>query len=174
MCREKVEEAISNIIDRQYYTNHGPLTQKLEKFLEEYLHTKNALVITNLHIGLIVSIKVLGLQKINGVKIERDIYKALHWAGVGLDNRDQNYLVRVGLPLQDYLLSTNKAQLILGSMIEGAVIRTDNDNIAETIRNMRASYGSKKKVPIPLASYGRFSEVQAALCLIHFGESATL
>lgn len=49
---------------------------------------------------------------------------------------------------------------------EGCCITTNNDNIAETLRNLRSSYGFRKKVTIPIKANGRFSELQAAVGLL--------
>lgn len=49
---------------------------------------------------------------------------------------------------------------------EGGCITTNNDELAEILRNLRSSYGRRKDVPIPINANGRFSEFQAAFCLL--------
>lgn len=49
---------------------------------------------------------------------------------------------------------------------EGGCITTNNDDLAEILRNLRSSYGRHKNVPIPINANGRFSEFQAAFCLL--------
>jgi dTDP-4-amino-4,6-dideoxygalactose transaminase len=49
---------------------------------------------------------------------------------------------------------------------EGGCVCTDDDGLAEVLRNMRSSYGIRKQVPIPLTGNGRMSEAQAALALM--------
>ncbi len=49
---------------------------------------------------------------------------------------------------------------------EGGVICTDDDELAERIRNMRSSYGRRRQVSVPLVINGRFSELQAAMALL--------
>ena len=45
----------------------------------------------------------------------------------------------------------------------GSIIRINNSKIAERIRNIRSSYGSREKVNIPYTGNGRMSEIQAGL-----------
>ena len=45
----------------------------------------------------------------------------------------------------------------------GSIIRINNSEIAERIRNIRSSYGSREKVNIPYTGNGRMSEIQAGL-----------
>ncbi|WP_310599623.1 aminotransferase class I/II-fold pyridoxal phosphate-dependent enzyme [Desulfobulbus sp.] len=49
---------------------------------------------------------------------------------------------------------------------EGGCITTNDDDLAERLRNLRSSYGRRMTVPIPIAGYGRFSEAQAAFGLL--------
>ncbi len=52
------------------------------------------------------------------------------------------------------------------SASEGGLLCTDDDELAEKIRNIRSSYGRKKNVPVSIAINGRFSELQAAMALL--------
>jgi len=49
---------------------------------------------------------------------------------------------------------------------EGGCVCVADDDIAERLRNLRSSYGRRKKVEISLNANGRFSEAQAALGLL--------
>lgn len=49
---------------------------------------------------------------------------------------------------------------------EGGCITTNDDALAERLRNLRSSYGRRETVAIPIAGYGRFSEAQAAFALL--------
>jgi dTDP-4-amino-4,6-dideoxygalactose transaminase len=49
---------------------------------------------------------------------------------------------------------------------EGGVVCTNDDELAEILRNLRSSYGRRKNVPIPVNGNGRFSELQAGLALL--------
>jgi dTDP-4-amino-4,6-dideoxygalactose transaminase len=53
---------------------------------------------------------------------------------------------------------------------EGGCVTTNDDDLAERLRNIRSSYGTRAKVSVPVTSNGRFSEAQAALCLLGFDE----
>lgn len=49
---------------------------------------------------------------------------------------------------------------------EGGCICTNDDELAERIRNIRSSYGVRKVVDIPFTGNGRMSEAQAAMALL--------
>lgn len=49
---------------------------------------------------------------------------------------------------------------------EGGVICTDDDELAERIRNIGGSYGRRRQVPIPMVIHSCFSELQAAMALL--------
>ncbi len=49
---------------------------------------------------------------------------------------------------------------------EGGCVCTNNDELAEKIRNIRSSYGTRKTVDIPFTGNGRMSEAQAAMALL--------
>lgn len=53
---------------------------------------------------------------------------------------------------------------------EGGFVATNDDELAEIIRNMRSSYGHRKKVEIPVYCNGRFSEAQAAMALMSLND----
>jgi len=50
--------------------------------------------------------------------------------------------------------------------VEGGCVCTNDDDIAERLRNLRSSYGRRISVDIPINGNGRFSEAQAAMGLI--------
>ena len=52
------------------------------------------------------------------------------------------------------------------STAEGGCVCTNDDDIAERLRNLRSSYGRRISVDIPINANGRFSEAQAALGLL--------
>ncbi|MDX1948972.1 MAG: aminotransferase class I/II-fold pyridoxal phosphate-dependent enzyme [Rickettsiales bacterium] len=49
---------------------------------------------------------------------------------------------------------------------EGGCVCTNDDELAEKIRNIRSSYGVRKQVDIPFTGNGRMSEAQAAMALL--------
>ncbi|ALP61592.1 DegT/DnrJ/EryC1/StrS family aminotransferase [Paraburkholderia caribensis] len=58
---------------------------------------------------------------------------------------------------------------ILGST-EGAVICTDDDDLAAHIRNIRSNYGMGRPVPVGKTGNGRLSEAQAAIALMNLDD----
>lgn len=62
------------------------------------------------------------------------------------------------------VFSFYKSQII--NTAQGGCIAINDNDLAETIRNIRSSYGARKSVPIEVTSNGRMSEAQAALGLI--------
>jgi len=52
-----------------------------------------------------------------------------------------------------------------GSVVQGGVITTDNNELAEVFRNIRSSYGTRKMLEVKATCNGRFSELQAGLGL---------
>jgi dTDP-4-amino-4,6-dideoxygalactose transaminase len=52
------------------------------------------------------------------------------------------------------------------SATEGGCVTTNDDAIAERVRNLRSSYGRRTNVSIPVNANGRFSEMQAAFGLL--------
>lgn len=53
---------------------------------------------------------------------------------------------------------------------EGGCVCTNDDDIAERLRNLRSSYGRRISVDIPINGNGRFSEAQAAMGLLSFDD----
>ena len=49
---------------------------------------------------------------------------------------------------------------------EGGCVTTNDDDLAERLRNLRSSYGRRARVRTPINGYGHFSEAQAALGLL--------
>jgi dTDP-4-amino-4,6-dideoxygalactose transaminase len=53
---------------------------------------------------------------------------------------------------------------------EGAIVSTNNDELAKKIRNIRSSYGSGPLVKVPITGNGRMSEAQASLALLSLAD----
>ena len=58
---DRYEAAMRDIFEREYYTNHGPLAQRLEARLAERLKVKHVVCVTNATIGLIMACEALEL-----------------------------------------------------------------------------------------------------------------
>jgi len=60
-AKRQYEAMFRDIFERQYYTNHGPLVQELERCLAERLSVRHAMCVTNEFIGLALAAQALGL-----------------------------------------------------------------------------------------------------------------
>jgi dTDP-4-amino-4,6-dideoxygalactose transaminase len=49
--------------------------------------------------------------------------------------------------------------------VQGGIITTNDDNLAEIFRNIRSSYGARKVLKVKATCNGRFSEIQAGIGL---------
>ncbi len=59
---DRYQTAMRGIFDRRYYTNHGPLVERLEGMLQEFLDVKHAICVTNATIGLMMAAEALDLS----------------------------------------------------------------------------------------------------------------
>lgn len=59
---ERYEQAMAGIVERGWYTNHGPLAREFEHRLAEFFGVRHAIAVTNATVGLIMALKCLGLE----------------------------------------------------------------------------------------------------------------
>ena len=52
-----------------------------------------------------------------------------------------------------------------GTLVQGGIITTNDDNFAEIFRNIRSSYGARQAIKVKATCNGRFSEIQAGIGL---------
>jgi dTDP-4-amino-4,6-dideoxygalactose transaminase len=222
---EQYEAAIRGIIDRQYYTNHGPLVRELESRLEDLLQVGNAITVTNATVGLYLVYLALGLEgkvlmpsftfiataqaavlagldpvfcdvdprthqmtptTAEGALEARvsavcpvnlwggtvDIPALEDWAhshtlplifdsahGFGVE-RTEGRLGRFG---RAEVFSFHATKIMAAT--EGGCVCTNDDEMAERIRNMRSNYGIRRPMSVPLTVNARMSEGQAAIAL---------
>lgn len=228
----RYEAAFRDIFDRQYYTNHGPLAQRLEARAAQYLGVRHAMCITNEAIALCLAAQALGLQGKVLVPAMASVHVAqsLQWAGCQpvycdvdaqtgmMDPQAARARVAQGdiaailaanlfggvadcVALQavadefgvvlyvdssaafgcstapQVLASAGRLQVFslhsshVLSATEGALIVTDDDQLAAHVRNIRSNYGMGTTiVPVVKTSNGRFSEAQAAVALANFDD----
>ena len=230
----RYEAAFRDIFARQYYTNHGPLAQTLERRLAEQLKVRHAMCVTTAGIGLALAAQALGLK--GKVIVPAFSYvgtaQSLAWAnltpafcdvsresghitaeavepllsddvtgilgvnlwgsafdvkGVGslaerhglalyIDSSHGFGCEIAGKPIGGFgrleVISFHAAH-ILGAA-EGAVICTDDDDLAAHVRNIRSNYGSGHPVPVGKTSNGRLSEAQAAIALMNLDDMPEL
>lgn len=60
--KEKYKKYIDEIYENCWLTNNGPLVQKLEKRLAEYLGVKNIVLVSNGTVALDIAYKALNLK----------------------------------------------------------------------------------------------------------------
>jgi dTDP-4-amino-4,6-dideoxygalactose transaminase len=223
---KQYEAAMRGIIDRKYYTNHGPLIRELEARLEDFFQIGNVITVTNATIGLYLVCLALELE--GKVLMPAFTFVATAQAHVlaGLDpvfcevdprshqmtpaTAEQALEARVSavcpvnlwggstdIPaLDDWARSHNlplffdsahgfgverlegklgrfgRAEVFsfhatkIMTATEGGCICTDDDELAERIRNMRSNYGIRRPMPVSLTVNARMSEAQAAIALM--------
>jgi dTDP-4-amino-4,6-dideoxygalactose transaminase len=215
------------IIDRQYYTNHGPLVRELETRLESFLRVKNAVTVTNATVGLYLAYLGLGLEgkilmpsftfvaaaqaavlagldpvfcdvdpsthQMTPASAERalearvsavcpvnlwggavDVPALGDWArshdvplifdsahGFGVE-RTEGKLGRFG---RAEIFSFHATKIMAAT--EGGCVCTDDDELAERIRNMRSNYGIRRPMSVRLTVNARLSEAQGAIALLN-------
>ena len=195
MSWSEIEQALDGVLNRRWYTNHGPMAQALERDLEAGLGVTHAVVVTNPTIASIMLLEALdvrGRVGVVGTAPDR-CRQALRWAGlhmVEVDDAVRQHEVGAILltPDGDAAVATAKARLlgvallavdvlapfgpsvvrleVAGDPAGGGCVLTDDGQLAARLRNIRSSYGSGPVVAVRRTANGRMSEVQAALCLI--------
>jgi dTDP-4-amino-4,6-dideoxygalactose transaminase len=66
------------------------------------------------------------------------------------------------------IFSFNEKHII--NAANGAVVTTNNNLLAEKLRNIRSSYGTRESVDIPFTGNGRLSEIQAGMGLLSLAD----
>jgi dTDP-4-amino-4,6-dideoxygalactose transaminase len=222
----RYEAAMRGVIERRYYTNHGPVTRELEERLEAYLGVGNAVTVVNATVGLYMICLALGLKGkvmmpsftfiataqaavLAGLDpVLCDVDRTTHqvtpetaeaaleegvvalcpvnlwggscdipslsaWsAGHGLElyfdsahgfgvERADGKLGRFG---RAEVFSFHATKVM--SATEGGCITTDDDDLAERLRNLRSNYGIRRPMDVPLTINARMSEGQSAIALL--------
>jgi len=82
-----VEKAFKDIFERQYYTNQGPLTNKLESKLKNIFGVKHVICMANETIALMIAAKALGLQGrvLCPAFAPAEIALSIMWAGLEVE-----------------------------------------------------------------------------------------
>jgi dTDP-4-amino-4,6-dideoxygalactose transaminase len=220
------EAAVRGIIQRRYYSSHGPLVQDLEARLEAYLGVRNAVVVTNGTLGLYLVALALGLKGkvimpsftfiataqaflLAGLEpVFCDIDPLTHhmtpqtaeavledgvcavcavnlWGGTADVPGLERWARLHGLPLifdSAHAFGVQRAEGMVGrfgraevfsfhatevmSATEGGCICTDDDELAERLRNIRSDSGIRRPMAVSLTVSARMSEAQAAIALM--------
>lgn len=183
---EQIEKAFTDLFERQWYTNQGPLTRQLETELQTLFSVRNALCVVNPAIGLAMALETTkkdsepclldaAAQGVGVNELSKSLQQALAMNTpllidcAGLNAEELGKLM-TALPRQPEhgrwiaLLPMDR-----GSCMDaqgGACLATEDDELAERLRNIRSSYGVRHTVPVNKTANGRMSEAQAAFGLI--------
>ncbi|GAC1346244.1 MAG: hypothetical protein NVSMB18_27900 [Acetobacteraceae bacterium] len=81
---DQVAGALEGVLERRWYTNHGPKAQALELWCESRFAFRHAIAVTNPSIGLILLAEAQGLsgQVLLSISAPRFCAQALRWAGL--------------------------------------------------------------------------------------------
>jgi dTDP-4-amino-4,6-dideoxygalactose transaminase len=80
---ERYEQAFLGIFGRQYYTEYGPLNQRLERELQDFLGVRHAICVTNESIALMMTADAVGATgKVIVVGAAAATSAPLSWAGL--------------------------------------------------------------------------------------------
>src|SRR3954453_4183649 len=60
--RDRLMERMADMLDRRWFTNHGPYVQALEQRLAELIGVKHCLAVCNATVGLEIAVRALGLR----------------------------------------------------------------------------------------------------------------
>ena len=193
---DHVHAALNGILDRRWYTNHGPLARLLEAEWADATGRKHAIAVVNPTIGLIMMSEALGLSgevALSALAPPRCV-QALSWAGLtprfcdidpqtlGPDLATVSEAASVlATPGADAAVSSAR---VFGDGTDGlpgptlidlpahgdeagaGCILTDDDHLAALLRNIRSSYGAGLPLPVLRTANGRMSEAQAAMALL--------
>lgn len=224
---EAYEATFRDLFARQYYTNQGPLVDRLETQLAERMKVKHVICVTNATVALSMVADALGIEGCVAMPSFTFVAsgQAMVWSklrpafcdidpqthhmdleqldrllaqgasavmAVNLwgDTYDMHALEEVvkrhdvplffdsahgfgcsfkGMPLGGYgkaeVFSFHATKVM--STGEGGCITTNDDDLAERLRNIRSSYGVRAQVKVYRTANGRMSEAQAAIGLLN-------
>lgn len=118
--REKLNQYIDGIYERNWLTNNGPLSQELTERLENYLGVKNLLLVANGTLALQVAYRTLGITNPNKSEISEAITtpftfiataSSLKWEGTEpiFSDIDKNTWCLDPAKIEDKITSNTKA-----------------------------------------------------------------
>lgn len=183
---KQIEASFTALFERQWYTNQGPLTRELEDQIQAFFSVRNAVCVVNPAIGLAMALEMVSaddarvvFNTASHVENMPGAAKALQEAcepGVTLVidctglNEHELYQWMKALPRRAEqgrwiaLLPMDRKSCMNAQ--GGACLVTEDDELAEVLRNIRSSYGVRRAVPVMKTANGRMSEAQAAFGLI--------
>lgn len=186
------EKVILEIYKNRYFVNHGPLAQAFEEALCHHFSSRHAVTVGNSSLALLIAIKGFFTGKVGvapgcGPKILEAVRMAALDLAESFEKATSVVVMGdnapVGVPQVVTFSPTlpkrgrHKARegivatFSLGpdpnlTPLQGGVIVTNDDNLAEIFRNIRSSYGTREKKDVMATCNGRYSEFQAGLGLM--------
>jgi len=209
LSSKNCKKVLCQIYKNRYFSNHGPLAQQFESELEAFFNVRNAIVVTNNALAILITMS----GSYSGKKVailsgcEKDVLDAVNISNVDFVNttidslateslssismlvvssntltKDNSVFLKgleekgitviiCYLSISDFHYHENFENAISvyslgsGTLAQGGVITTNDDNLAEIFRNIRSSYGTRKAMKVKATCNGRFSEIQAGIGL---------
>ena len=209
LSSKNCKKVLCQIYNNRYFSNHGPLAQQFESELEAFFNVRNAIVVTNNALAILITMS----GSYSGKKVailsgcEKDVLDAVNISNVDFVNttidslateslssismlvvssntltKDNSVFLKgleekgitviiCYLSISDFHYHENFENAISvyslgsGTLAQGGVITTNDDNLAEIFRNIRSSYGTRKAMKVKATCNGRFSEIQAGIGL---------
>ena len=209
LSSDDCKKVLCQIYKNRYFSNHGPLAQQFESELEAFFNVRNAIIVTNNALSILIAMS--GSYSRKKVAIlsgcEKDVLDAANISNVDfvnttIDSLATESLSSIGmlvvssntltkdnsvflkgleekgitviicyLSISDFHYLENFENAISvyslgsGTLVQGGIITTNDDNLAEIFRNIRSSYGARKVLKVKATCNGRFSEIQAGIGL---------
>ena len=209
LSSDDCKKVLCQIYKNRYFSNHGPLAQQFESELEAFFNVRNAIIVTNNALSILIAMS--GSYSRKKVAIlsgcEKDVLDAANISNVDfvnttIDSLATESLSSIGmlvvssntltkdnsvflkgleekgitviicyLSISDFHYHENFENAISvyslgsGTLVQGGIITTNDDNLAEIFRNIRSSYGARKVLKVKATCNGRFSEIQAGIGL---------
>jgi hypothetical protein len=209
LSSDDCKKVLCQIYKNRYFSNHGPLAQQFESELEAFFNVRNAIIVTNNALAILIAMS----GSYSGKKVailsgcEKDVLDAANISNVDfvnttIDSLATESLSSIGmlvvssntltkdnsvflkgleekgitviicyLSISDFHYLENFENAISvyslgsGTLVQGGIITTNDDNLAEIFRNIRSSYGTRKAMKVKATCNGRFSEIQAGIGL---------
>jgi hypothetical protein len=209
LSSDDCKKVLCQIYKNRYFSNHGPLAQQFESELEAFFNVRNAIIVTNNALAILIAMS----GSYSGKKVailsgcEKDVLDAANISNVDfvnttIDSLATESLSSIGmlvvssntltkdnsvflkgleekgitviicyLSISDFHYHENFENAISvyslgsGTLVQGGIITTNDDNLAEIFRNIRSSYGTRKAMKVKATCNGRFSEIQAGIGL---------
>ena len=173
---DAIEDMFRDIFKRRFFTSNGPLLKKLESLLELQLDVNHAICVSNeSHAFMTAIMSIWEDSVLFCTSLSPMLKRVLSLiAPPKCGETDEQILVGV-YTLEDWKIKGKKIReggskfLVVLNDIAATTIScvcTNDDELAERVRNTRTIPGIRKKIPVYATGNGRTSEAQAALALI--------